>query len=130
MDKYNEAIRHIKTIQESLQVSLAMRGARLKDYSYPDELQAIDLAIDTLLQAKERENPQPLKLDELKERVGKPVWVKSKYKGNAWLLLDSTDRLYIYFFNYKGAKIILRISDFNTNNDDWWLAYDHEPKGE
>ncbi len=39
-----------------------------------EECEAIRAGIAALRSQAERENPKPLTLDELKERVGKPVW--------------------------------------------------------
>jgi hypothetical protein len=60
----------------------------------------------------ERDNPKPLTLEELKERIGKPKYVVSllgRFKPN-WMLGEPT--------TYLPAK------EYGKT----WLAYDYEPK--
>jgi hypothetical protein len=68
--------------------------------------------LDLLMQEHKRENPQPLTLKELKERVGKPVWtVTNGVVGSGrWEIVDF---LYDCFTDSYGKT---------------WIAYDHEPK--
>ena len=85
-------------------------------------LMALIMAESALREKAERENPQPLTLEELKERVGKPVflmWKRGKqwpWEADGWVIDDEDDE-YVDGWNYKNYGIT-------------WLAYDFEPKGE
>ena len=83
-----------------------------------DNIELYDLALEALHQAKERENPQPLTLEQLKERVGKPVY--EKHLG--WFIL--------YSVNFVEKQVILngRLKAATAKVADIEL-YDHEPKG-
>jgi hypothetical protein len=71
-----------------------------------------------------RENPQPLSLDELKERIGNPVYLVHDYepeKRNGWYEYKGT--------GYKPDYLMFRGFEFygeRLNKEIW--AYDHEPK--
>jgi hypothetical protein len=85
-------------------------------------------AENALRTQQERENPQPLTLEQLRERVGKPVWIDIiGYMGNMtseWGLVNGcmksieTSSGYALYYD-------------DDDGDDYgktWLAYDHEPK--
>lgn len=82
-------------------------------YSY------IRIAIRNQKELFERENPQPLKLDELKERHGKPVYITNFGRGQWGVVNWKKD-----FVRTAGGNII----DFNEIADGTFQAYDHEPK--
>ena len=85
-------------------------------------LMALIMAESALREKAERENLQPLTLEELKERLnntkGTPIFITPPegYKGE-W-----GDAWYIFPWDYKDFKLEM----YGIT----WLAYDHEPKGE
>ena len=99
------------------------------DYSKGEDMTAITLIGDTAetviksLQEKlARENPQPLTLDELKDRNGKPVWIYSLTIEKGYWGIVST-----YDFNGSlmlcGSEFMEKLSDYNKT----WAAYDNKP---
>ena len=111
INKYEEAIRQVES-------------SRLN--ASPD-LRAFLLTV--LREAQERHNPQPLTLEQLKERVGKWVWIKSeKYEGYVYLQYE-----YPYEYGYflcTGVDRNKAIKMSKTQHGTAWLAYDHKPKEE
>ncbi len=90
---------------------------------------AIELAIEVLQEKAERENPKPLTLEQLRERIGKPVYVVhfssscSLKKPSEWLILKSCNPTIDYpFVIFEGCG--LNAMYYCKG----WIAYDHEPK--
>lgn len=82
--------------------------------------ESVDLALAALRNQQERENPKPLTLEELKERVGKPVWVTHKDgSGARWGIVDVN--VYGVCANVD-ADTAYWFDGFSQN-----IAYDHEP---
>lgn len=79
-------------------------------------LQAIRSGAAALRAQAERENPQPLTLEQLRERIGRPYYHVSHVgnKNNKWVILQKAIGEHPEDYHY----------------GEWWLAYDHEPKGE
>jgi len=73
----------------------------------------VDFVINALRTQSERSNPQPLTLDELKERVGKWIWQQS---------------LTGHFSGWKMLEAHLANNPGDYHYGERWLAYDHEPK--
>ncbi|QAT43458.1 hypothetical protein [Aminipila luticellarii] len=91
-------------------------------------VEAFETAIQALQEKAARENPIPLTLEQLKERVGRPVYAQSELlPGEShWCILDETlafgggfTLVAIY-----GRNLTLAESDYGRT----WFAYDHEPK--
>ena len=89
---------------------------------------SLDVCKTYLQEKAARENPQPLTLEQLKERVGRPVYAQSELlPGEShWCILDETlafgggfTLVAIY-----GRNLTLAESDYGRT----WFAYDHEPK--
>lgn len=60
----------------------------------PDKtIDYVALAIQALQEKAERDNPQPLTLEQLKERVDKPVYEKLEQKGYVIDDFDTIDEL-------------------------------------
>jgi hypothetical protein len=78
-----------------------------------EQREALRMAWVALQQQEERENPKPLTLEQLKERVGKWIW-KQSLTGhfNGWKRLEK------YIADHP--------KDFHYGER--WLAYDHPPK--
>jgi hypothetical protein len=74
---------------------------------------------------QERENPKPLTLEELKERVGKPVWIKFLESGKgSWEILGSVYTAKIISCDPYAGAVYRSVESYGKT----WLAYDHEPK--
>lgn len=83
---------------------------------------ALRVALEALSAQLARENPQPLSLEELKARVGKPVFIAFPLdiEKGGW-------RLYEGF----SQKCALFRGDYSLYIDGYgktWLAYDHQPQ--
>lgn len=63
---------------------------RFEDFGIDTEGQeALKLAMEVLREKQERENPQPLTVEQLKERAGKPYYhVSLQGSGNEWEILN------------------------------------------
>lgn len=82
--------------------------------------------VDALREKAERENPKPLTLEQLKERVGKPVYRRWRNGNGTWEVLERIEEK-----TETGNSVILVF----FQHDDWFperfdLAefFDHEPK--
>lgn len=85
---------------------------------------SLEMAIDALREKAERENPKPLTLEQLKERVGKPVYCDDEDCG--WGVVGNEGRLdNKWHLSFWFPKIIGWVgwSRLSTAN-----FYDHEPK--
>lgn len=85
-----------------------------------DREAAFEIALSALREKAERENPKPLTLEELKERVEKPVYImwrpdeNWRFAESGWVVVE-LDGEFIDGYSFK-------------NYGQTWLAYDHEPK--
>lgn len=99
--------------------------------------EACRLAVAALRAQKERENPKPLTLDELRQMYGEPVWVVESFppfgeEWEAWDILEEIDGDSACF----GRGVIGRLSSEDYNRRDsngnlipgGWLAYRNKPK--
>lgn len=91
--------------------------------------QEYQLAIEALCEKQERENPQPLTLEELRGMAGQSVWIITlrNRECSHWVILD------------KKCPVDFELQDVNLENGDCyatydlgetWLAYNHPPKEE
>jgi len=89
---------------------------------------AIPMAIAALLEKQVRENPPVLTLEDLQERIGKPVYIVEKYnalKGKK--PKNHFDILRLIQHGWCGFSMMqYKESDYGIH---WW-CYDYEPKGE
>ena len=129
MNKYDEAIDLVEETWKRLVGDYRYQNAKKIDTE-----EAYYLALEALKQAKERENPQPLTLEQLKERVGKPVWYFDKNTKEKTLFIP----IWVYSnymrafciqdqITYRNRRTFETIESFDINETDF---YDHEPKGE
>lgn len=82
--------------------------------------------VKTALRAQqEREDPKPLTLKELKERVGKPVFVVNlDFPRSEWKIYKGLSR-----FDKTGSVLIFsREQYWRSQYGKTWLAYAHEPR--
>lgn len=86
-----------------------------------DELQeAMQMAKVALREKAEREEPQPLTIDELKQMIGEPVWVQGPGipEYGRWGIVEDAFGNSLYLMN-----------DFSCHDiGKTWLAYRHKPK--
>lgn len=80
---------------------------------------------------QERENPKPLTLEELKERVGKPVWFQyhaNSFTGDSqigwWVIIDGVHKHTISAGTPHASVMFQSISEIGIK----WDMYDHELK--
>lgn len=80
-------------------------------------MEAEQMAIDALREKAERENPQPLTLEELRQMDGEPVWIDDWWEdSHGWeLSMDAAD----YFEGERRTE-----KEYGSI----WVAYRHKPK--
>lgn len=119
MNKYDEAINllqiEINRINYADQCDQAHSSQLHKKNCYK-------VALEALKQASERQNPQPLTLEQLKERVGKIVYINKK---PYYVDLNDVEEIQIRS-NANRSLTILKECNYGKT----WFAYDHEWKGE
>jgi hypothetical protein len=75
-------------------------------------------ALSALREKQDQQNPQPLTLDQLRERINKPIWIRwfGKYVGreDGWMIWKSSR-----------PGTIFDGSDLADRYGDGWFAYDH-----
>ena len=82
------------------------------------------LAIAALREKAEREYPQPLTMEELRQMEGQPVWIKAKHYGiyaDVVRILGKEDG-----DAFIGFEINHRLQENGYGKT--WLAYRHKPK--
>jgi hypothetical protein len=86
--------------------------------------EALKIAMQALRERRERENPQPLTAEELKQINGEPVYIVQELGGSEWLFR-------------RGCGFIDMYGDFTdddeTNFETYgllWIAYLSKPKEE
>lgn len=84
------------------------------------------IILTALCEKQERENPKPLTLEQLKERVGKPVYRRWRNGNGTWEVLERIEEK-----TETGNPVILVF----FQHDDWFPErfdrvefFDHEPK--
>lgn len=88
-------------------------------------------AMVALLEKMERENPQPLTKDELREMEGQPVWIhtfSSKNKKtyiSEWALVASVGQTFVTFAR---CQVHGRIEKMFSEYGKTWLAYKYKPR--
>ena len=92
-----------------------------------DLYHAIELSIIALTEKADRDNPQPLTLDELRKMDGQPVWVVYDDNSADWVLVSigvtrcSTEDVF-FIFNTGGSKRYIDIAHYVK------CAYRYPPK--
>ncbi len=92
------------------------------------EHEAARMAISALRAQAERENPQPLTLEELRRMDGEPIWGESLISGKPgeWSILRVVEMSKIWFIACAGATQGFGDKDSYGKT---WLAYRSKPKG-
>jgi hypothetical protein len=84
---------------------------------------AYEAVYSALRAQQDRENPKPLTLAQLKERVGKPVWVRYRDGiGCCWGIVEFTGALHI-----KTRYKIISLLDLQHSLGKYFNLYDHQP---
>ena len=93
---------------------------------------ACDLAIAALRAQQERENPEPLTLDELREMDGEPVWLVDGSGNEMWGLVDAehdcADVIDCQFGLWNGVFYNMTGDGKRGLHLVGWLAYRCKPK--
>ncbi|MHC1722752.1 MAG: hypothetical protein AB9836_06055 [Aminipila sp.] len=80
------------------------------------------VTLQALQEKSERENPQPLTLEQLKERHKKPVWLDIICEDTKlWRICGKECRPGLFYFGNYGE---FPMSTYGID----WVCYDHEPK--
>lgn len=129
MNRYEEALEKAnEQIGRALYISECSRNPGLRKI-YDNQLKwlgtVFDLArigLTTLRAQQERENPEPLTLDKLREMDGEPVYVHSDIFSDdcGWRVIKTVNVLDIQFTNGDW----LHFSDYDKS----WIAYRHKPE--
>ena len=82
-----------------------------------ESVEAVRLSLEALREKAERENPQPLTLEELRQMDGQPVWIDDWWEdSHGWeLSMDAAD----YFEGERRTE-----KEYGSI----WVAYRHKPK--
>ncbi len=112
MNKYDEDINTVERMMFAL-ASVRVDGKPI--------FSTLQRCKETLQQAKEREENPPLTLEQLKERVGKPVYLINNDDYGYWCIVAYDGGLYSW------SGFIIEYDDIKSKIK---AIYDHEPKGE
>lgn len=89
-------------------------------------------ALEALREKQERENPQPLTLEQLKERVGNPVWIVDTVCHEVECLRFHTVISHGYTndkdYRFEQFGTDIGIIRWECKYGETWLAFDHPPK--
>ena len=104
----------------------ALRFAESLRQLLPEKTDDINGIIKVLQERIDTENPMPLASSELRQRIGKPVWVVVKEAG-PWVPAGSWWDIYLGTptINKNSAKFRSGILRRYDEYGDTWVAYDH-----
>lgn len=105
---------------ESITVQDAIKSLHMAIDGHETRAAIYNLAIKALREKQERENPQALTLDELREMDGEPVWVE-ELLCNRWEIV------------YSEGDFLSTDTDMHLFLDSYgiaWNAYRYQPKEE
>ena len=78
--------------------------------------------MQALQEKAERDNPQPLTIEELKQMVGEPVW---HTRNDCWIVVDAVRKMntysMVYFWNYDECDYVYSSDEENSP------FYKHKP---
>lgn len=110
-------------------VKLLSYGSRMPDFGSFDEIDKVcEIARQAIREKIERDNPQPLSWDELKQMNEVPVYIIDLYD-------EGREGWYILSWDHRSSCQYLVLSSRHCNgflSDEYgesWVAYKHEPKG-
>ena len=115
-------------VSDELQQAIAWFESRMSGTTMPDARKMLGVALSALREKQERDNPQPLTLDELREMDGQPVWVKYRAQvkfGEPWGVVEE--------WMIVGAKVqflrgMNRSVPFEKLSPSESIAYRYKPK--
>lgn len=85
-----------------------------------------DLVHRALKELQKRENPKPLTMEELKKRIGKPVWLENG--GNSWWSIVNDHWESRHSNGLNRFHLADNETCFDINYGKTWIAYDYPPK--
>ena len=102
--------------------------AFLKAQAIGSDADRLDAISEIIKDYAERQNPQPLTLEQLREMNGMPVWLtdKSDYPFTQCVLVARIDGDWYEFVDAAGHRTRRQIKKMHTHYD----VYAHQPKGE
>jgi hypothetical protein len=121
----NEIERAIESCNNRIKACRA-KLAKTHPESYANSIRLENLKIEALREKQERMNPKPLTLEELREQIGKPAYIK---------LFDPDEEFWVLRNSWVDTRVpepnILFHMRWYSHKDygKTWIAYDHEPKG-
>ena len=88
-----------------------------------------DVALQALQEKAERDNPQPLTIEQLRQMDGEPVWVKVLSPigdvKDSWFLIDCENRE-VELIN--SEEYLLYPDELNYEYGNYYVAYKYKPK--
>ena len=109
------------------QATAVLDGMVDKACYYPNrENDALDMAIEALREKAERENPKPLTLEQLKKRVGKPVYRRWRNGNGTWEVLERIEEK--TEVGNSEILVFFQHDDWLPERFDLAEFFDHEPK--
>ena len=109
----------------------------------PESVEAVRLSLEALREKAEREDPQPLTIEELRQMDGQPVFLKysiAQCQCSGWNVIDSVYLTeYGDYLEHKEGKLYsvvgMEMVKFITGQSfatqkygETWLTYRHKPK--
>lgn len=117
------------TVEQAIEIIERKSSIPYENETFIEDIEpAYDMALSALRTLKERENQRPLILEELKQMLGEPIFIKRKYEAvGHWKILDSYGKCSITeeTFNFSDEDF-----EFSKNYGRGWLAYRYPPKEE
>lgn len=111
----------------TLEQAAAWFADRAKNTPMPGARAMFEIAAAALREKAERDDPQPLTLEELLQMEGEPVWLnRFDPSFTGWAEVNiSISKENIWFWRFGNeAAILTKLSDYGKT----WLAYRHKPK--
>lgn len=111
----------IQIIQRGAAEADARRPKDAKGYVFGAIADACKMALDALRAQQERENPEPLTLEQLRDMPGEPVYIVLLYENNSW---------WIVIRGVNGRKLTADYGGWFDLKDygETWIAYRQKPK--
>lgn len=116
-----------------LQQAIAWFESRAQNTPMPGARKMFQIALEALLEKVERENTEPLTLEELRQMEGEPVWVKIIgasdfcWPKDAWDDYGLVRKSWVRMWDRSRADIFTVAHHFEEYGKSW-LAYRNKPK--
>nr|WP_315022924.1 hypothetical protein [uncultured Aminipila sp.] len=107
-----------------IEILQSLRNVHINDTCKGNRISVtLTTAIEAIQEKTDRENPQPLTLEQLREREGKPVYLITTGKVGYWGIVRTA---LVYGDENNICIVCDRNFTFTLDNIE---VYDHEPKG-